>query len=89
MERHKGNKTRVAEELGLTRVGLRMKLARLASTAGRRMKLLWLQSGGCGGCTLSWLGSEHGSAVPPAGRRGHRYPVASEPFRSLWMRRAN
>ncbi|MDP1985083.1 MAG: HupU protein, partial [Sulfuritalea sp.] len=24
------------------------------------MKLLWLQSGGCGGCTLSWLGSEHG-----------------------------
>ena len=29
MEQHKGNKTRVAEELGLTRVGLRMKLARL------------------------------------------------------------
>ncbi|BAO29810.1 sigma-54-dependent transcriptional regulator [Sulfuritalea hydrogenivorans] len=27
--RHNGNKTRVAEELGLTRVGLRMKLARL------------------------------------------------------------
>jgi hypothetical protein len=25
------------------------------------MNLLWLQSGGCGGCTLSWLGSEHGS----------------------------
>jgi ferredoxin hydrogenase small subunit len=25
------------------------------------MKLLWLQSGGCGGCTLSWFGSEHGS----------------------------
>lgn len=25
------------------------------------MKLLWLQSGGCGGCTLSWLGSEWGS----------------------------
>ena len=24
------------------------------------MKLLWLQSGGCGGCTLSWLGSEQG-----------------------------
>ena len=24
------------------------------------MKLLWLQSGGCGGCTLSWLGYEHG-----------------------------
>ena len=22
------------------------------------MNLLWLQSGGCGGCTLSWLGSE-------------------------------
>ncbi|MBI5899100.1 MAG: sigma-54-dependent Fis family transcriptional regulator [Rhodocyclales bacterium] len=29
MERHKNNKTRVAEELGLTRVGLRMKLSRL------------------------------------------------------------
>jgi two-component system response regulator HupR/HoxA len=29
MLRHKGNKTRVAEELGLTRVGLRMKLMRL------------------------------------------------------------
>ncbi|MCM2287540.1 MAG: sigma-54 dependent transcriptional regulator [Sulfuritalea sp.] len=29
LSRHKGNKTRVAEELGLTRVGLRMKLARL------------------------------------------------------------
>ncbi len=29
MLRHKGNKTRVADELGLTRVGLRMKLARL------------------------------------------------------------
>jgi two-component system, NtrC family, response regulator HupR/HoxA len=27
--RHRGNKTRVAEELGLTRVGLRMKLSRL------------------------------------------------------------
>ena len=25
------------------------------------MNILWLQSGGCGGCTLSWLGSEHGS----------------------------
>lgn len=24
------------------------------------MNLLWLQSGGCGGCTLSWLGSELG-----------------------------
>ena len=24
------------------------------------MKLLWLQSGGCGGCTLSWLGYDHG-----------------------------
>ena len=21
------------------------------------MNLLWLQSGGCGGCTLSWLGA--------------------------------
>ena len=29
MARHQGNKTRVAEELGLTRVGLRMKLSRL------------------------------------------------------------
>jgi ferredoxin hydrogenase small subunit len=25
------------------------------------MKMVWLQSGGCGGCTLSWLGSEWGS----------------------------
>ena len=25
------------------------------------MKILWLQSGGCGGCTLSWLGSEGAS----------------------------
>ena len=25
------------------------------------MNVLWLQSGGCGGCTLSWLGSEHGA----------------------------
>ncbi|MEW5783238.1 MAG: HupU protein [Pseudomonadota bacterium] len=24
------------------------------------MKLIWLQSGGCGGCTLSWLGYAHG-----------------------------
>jgi Ni,Fe-hydrogenase I small subunit len=24
------------------------------------MNVLWLQSGGCGGCTLSWLGSEQG-----------------------------
>ena len=29
LQRHRGNKTRVAEELGLTRVGLRMKLSRL------------------------------------------------------------
>ena len=29
LRRHGGNKTRVAEELGLTRVGLRMKLSRL------------------------------------------------------------
>jgi two-component system response regulator HupR/HoxA len=29
MLRHKGNKTHVADELGLTRVGLRMKLIRL------------------------------------------------------------
>ena len=27
------------------------------------MRLLWLQSGGCGGCTLSWLGSEFGPLV--------------------------
>jgi two-component system, NtrC family, response regulator HupR/HoxA len=32
MERHRGNKTRVAGELGLTRVGLRMKLAKLGLT---------------------------------------------------------
>jgi NiFe hydrogenase small subunit HydA len=25
------------------------------------MNLLWLQSGGCGGCTLSWLGYEQGT----------------------------
>jgi two-component system response regulator HupR/HoxA len=31
--RHRGNKTRVAEELGLTRVGLRMKLERLGISA--------------------------------------------------------
>jgi two-component system response regulator HupR/HoxA len=29
LRRHRGNKTRVAEELGLTRVGLRMKIKRL------------------------------------------------------------
>jgi two-component system response regulator HupR/HoxA len=29
LRKHRGNKTRVAEELGLTRVGLRMKLSRL------------------------------------------------------------
>jgi two-component system response regulator HupR/HoxA len=34
MDRYKGNKTRVAEELGLTRVGLRMKLARLGLDGG-------------------------------------------------------
>ena len=34
MHRHKGNKTRVADELGLTRVGLRMKLARLGLAGG-------------------------------------------------------
>ena len=34
LRRHKGNKTRVAEELGLTRVGLRMKLARLGLDEG-------------------------------------------------------
>ncbi len=34
MERYKGNKTRVAEELGLTRVGLRMKLSRLGLAGG-------------------------------------------------------
>ncbi|MCF8150677.1 MAG: sigma-54 dependent transcriptional regulator [Burkholderiaceae bacterium] len=32
LRKHRGNKTRVAEELGLTRVGLRMKLARLGLT---------------------------------------------------------
>ncbi len=25
------------------------------------LNLLWLQSGGCGGCTLSWLGSQRGA----------------------------
>ena len=34
LQRHKGNKTRVAEELGLTRVGLRMKLSRLGLDEG-------------------------------------------------------
>ena len=34
LRRHRGNKTRVAEELGLTRVGLRMKLARLGLDGG-------------------------------------------------------
>ncbi|MBI3096060.1 MAG: sigma-54-dependent Fis family transcriptional regulator [Rhodocyclales bacterium] len=34
LRRHRGNKTRVAEELGLTRVGLRMKLARLGFGGG-------------------------------------------------------
>lgn len=28
------------------------------------MNLLWMQSGGCGGCTLSWLGSEFGLLEP-------------------------
>ena len=35
------------------------------------MNLLWLQSGGCGGCTLSWLGSEHGSLFRSAGTRSY------------------
>ena len=34
LRRHRGNKTRVAEELGLTRVGLRMKLSRLGLGGG-------------------------------------------------------
>ena len=34
LQRHGGNKTRVAEELGLTRVGLRMKLSRLGLGGG-------------------------------------------------------
>jgi two-component system response regulator HupR/HoxA len=34
LRRHRGNKTRVAEELGLTRVGLRMKLSRLGLGSG-------------------------------------------------------
>ncbi len=34
LRRHRGNKTRVAEELGLTRVGLRMKLSRLGLDGG-------------------------------------------------------
>jgi len=34
MQRHKGNKTHVAQELGLTRLGLRMKLQRLGLESG-------------------------------------------------------
>lgn len=32
--------------------------ASAVESRGSWMKVLWLQSGGCGGCTLSWLGSE-------------------------------
>ena len=34
------------------------------------MRLLWLQSGGCGGCTLSWLGSGHGDLFSVLGDEG-------------------
>ena len=34
------------------------------------MNLLWLQSGGCGGCTLSWLGSGHGPLFKVLGDEG-------------------
>jgi two-component system response regulator HupR/HoxA len=34
MQRHRGNKSRVARELGLSRVGLRAKLARYGLEAG-------------------------------------------------------
>ncbi len=37
MQRHRGNKSRVAEELGLTRVGLRMKLMRLGLDQATRL----------------------------------------------------
>ena len=39
------------------------------------MNVLWFQSGGCGGCTLSWLGSEPGS-LPAV--------LADEGVRLLW-----
>jgi ferredoxin hydrogenase small subunit len=39
------------------------------------MNLLWLQSGGCGGCTLSWLGSELGPIV---------HTLADEGIELLW-----
>ena len=35
------------------------------------MNLLWLQSGGCGGCTLSWLGYEHGPLFQVLAEEGH------------------
>jgi NiFe hydrogenase small subunit HydA len=34
------------------------------------MNLLWVQSGGCGGCTLSWLGSELGPLLPTLADEG-------------------
>lgn len=45
------------------------------------MKLLWLQSGGCGGCTVSWLGSEWGplfAALADAGIEILWHPSLSE-----------
>ena len=35
-----------------------MSLDKGNGSGGRRFRLLWLQSGGCGGCTLSLLGAE-------------------------------
>ena len=45
------------------------------------MNLLWLQSGGCGGCTLSWLGAEGGPlfvALADAGVELLWHPSLSE-----------
>lgn len=39
------------------------------------MKLLWLQSGGCGGCTMSWLGDAQGALFDV---------LASEGIELLW-----
>jgi NiFe hydrogenase small subunit HydA len=46
------------------------------------MNLLWLQSGGCGGCTLSWLGSELGPLVRTLSDEGIEvlwHPSLSQP----------
>lgn len=46
------------------------------------MNLLWLQSGGCGGCTLSWLGAEQGALLRTLADEGIEllwHPSLSEP----------